>query len=45
MFSVKGKIKGIPAFSRNFDLKLEDLLSAKENDKEVFFLLHSIQID
>jgi hypothetical protein len=31
-FSVKGKIKGIPAFSRNFDLQLGDLLTAKEND-------------
>jgi len=35
-FSVKGKIKGIPAFSRNFDLQLGDLLSAKENDEETF---------
>jgi len=35
-FTVKGKIKGIPTFSRNFDLKLEDLLSAKDNDQEVF---------
>jgi len=36
MFTVKGKIKGIPAFSRNFELKLEDLLSAKDNDQEIF---------
>jgi len=35
-FSVKGKIKGIPAFSRNFELKLSDLLTAKEEDKETF---------
>jgi len=33
---VKGKIKGIPAFSRNFDLQLGDLLTAKENDQETF---------
>lgn len=31
-FQIKGKIKGIPAFSRNFDLNLGDLLEAKEND-------------
>jgi len=35
-FSVKGKIKGIPAFSRNFELQLGDLLTAKENDQETF---------
>jgi len=35
-FSIKGKIKGIPAFSRNFDLKLSDLLTAKENGKDTF---------
>jgi len=35
-FQVKGKIKGIPAFSRNFDLQLGDLLTAKENDQETF---------
>jgi hypothetical protein len=35
-FQVKGKIKGIPAFQRNFDLQLGDLLTAKENDQEVF---------
>jgi len=35
-FSVKGKIKGIPAFSRNFDLQLGDLLTAKENEQDSF---------
>jgi len=35
-FSVKGRIKGIPAFSRNFDLNLGDLLEAKENDLVTF---------
>jgi hypothetical protein len=35
-FEIKGKIKGIPTFSRNFNLQLGDLLSAKENEQEVF---------
>jgi len=35
-FSVKGKIKGIPAFSRNFELNLGDLLEAKENELTAF---------
>jgi hypothetical protein len=35
-FQVKGKIKGIPAFQRNFDLQLGDLLTAKDNDQETF---------
>jgi len=35
-FAIKGRIKGIPAFSRNFDLNLGDLLSCKENDVDTF---------
>jgi len=36
VFAIKGKIKGIPAFSRNFNLNLSDLLTCKENGKEIF---------
>jgi len=35
-FMIKGKIKGIAAFSRNFELNLQDLLTAKENGEETF---------
>lgn len=35
-FSVKGRIKGIPAFHRTFDLNLGDLLEAKENELITF---------
>eukprot|EP01126_Amoeba_proteus_P049400 TRINITY_DN5777_c0_g1_i3.p1 TRINITY_DN5777_c0_g1~~TRINITY_DN5777_c0_g1_i3.p1 ORF type:complete len:812 (+),score=181.46 TRINITY_DN5777_c0_g1_i3:92-2527(+) len=35
-FEIKGKIKGIPGFSRNFTLQLQDLLTAKENNESTF---------
>jgi hypothetical protein len=35
-FLIKGKIKGIAAFSRNFELNLSDLLTAKENGEDIF---------
>jgi len=35
-FEIKGKIKGIPGFSRNFSLLLQDLLSAKEHNLNTF---------
>jgi hypothetical protein len=34
-FLIKGKIKGIAAFSRNFELNLSDLLTAKENGEDI----------
>lgn len=35
-FEIKGKIKGIPGFSRNFTLELQDLLKSKENNETTF---------
>jgi len=35
-FQIKGKIKGIPQFQRNFNLELSDLLTAKENGQNTF---------
>jgi len=35
-FEIKGKIKGIPGFSRNFTLELQDLLTAKEHNENTF---------
>lgn len=36
IFQIKGKIKGIPQFQRNFSLELSDLLNAKENGQNTF---------
>jgi len=35
-FQIKGKIKGIAQFQRNFNLELSDLLAAKENGEQTF---------
>jgi hypothetical protein len=35
-FQIKGKIKGIAQFQRNFNLELSDLLTAKENGEQTF---------
>jgi len=35
-FEIKGSIKGIPGFSRNFVLNLQDLLAAKEHNENTF---------
>jgi len=35
-FNIKGKIKGLPGFSRDFTLELGSLLESKEDGKETF---------
>jgi len=35
-FNIKGKIKNLPGFSRDFDLELGSLLEARDDGKEVF---------
>jgi len=35
-FKIKGKIKNLPGFSRDFELELGALLEAREDNKEIF---------
>jgi len=35
-FAIKGKIKGLPGFAREFELELGSLLEAKEDGKETY---------